>query len=262
MESPSVVAKKTRKNKPTKTKPPAKKTTSSKRKTNNSKTKKSKTKKSKTKKSKLKTTSKTKNAAVTPVLPAELPLILDPDNDTGLLEFFRLFGTVVDQKRSYRIVNDRGEIQEISKAPNKGLSRLVASLVTHFSIYCPFSQNHSSSNIFSRCKISDLDGLWHSVSRRDHTIGLITKLHEQHPFLSDGEDALTFSKSYKFGQGHQHYRSRFLMPKDNPTGWWSDGHKFDGKNCFGLHESFKPFFDLLGVPLSVHDKEVSDDDEE
>jgi hypothetical protein len=232
----------------TKAKAPMKKTTRTKSKTKNPKTKNPKTK-----------TKKTKKATVV-AQPAELPLVLDPDDDHGLLQFFRLFGTVVDQKRSYRIVDDSGQTQLISKAPTKALSRLVASLVTHFSIYSPYSHNHSSNNIFSRCRLCDLDGLWHSVRRRDHTMALIGKLHKEHPFLSDGEDVLTFIKSYKFGQGHQHYRSRFILPKENPTGWWRNGHQFDGKHCYGLHESLKPFFDLLGVPLGVDANEESDEE--
>jgi hypothetical protein len=185
MESPPTGHSNKKRKEATKAKPPPKKKTSTKSKTtNNPKTK----------------TRKTKKATTVP----ELPLVLDPDNNPCLLQFFRLFGTVVDQKRSYRIMDDSGQTQLISKAPTKALLRLVASLVTHFSIYSPYSHNHSSNNIFSRCRLCDLDGLWHSVRRRDHTMALIGKLHKEHPFLSDGEDVLTFIKSYKFGQGHQH----------------------------------------------------------
>jgi hypothetical protein len=212
---------------------------------------KKKTKKAKPKKSK----TKTKNAVVTvagmpPAILPGLPLILDPDNDDKLLDFFRLFGAILDRKRSYRIVNDRGESELISKTAPKSLSKFVASLIVHYSIYCPFQKN-SSSNIFSRCKLSDFDGLWHQVSRRDHTVALIHNLQKIHPFMDEDQDAMTFIKSYKFGQSHQHYRAKFLLPKGNPTRWWKDGHQFDGRNCYGLHEDFKPFFDLLGVPFSV-----------
>jgi hypothetical protein len=77
----------------------------------------------------------------------------------------------------------------------------------------------------------------------------VKALNNAHPFLGSNESATSFVEVFNFGGAHQYYRHRFSMPKDEPTKWWRDGHQFKTTECFGLHESFKPFLKLLNFPL-------------
>jgi hypothetical protein len=63
---------------------------------------------------------------------AELPKVLNPNDEGMLLKFFKLFGVVAFQKTTISIVTMKGTRVSVSKVPSTQLIHLVASLVVHF----------------------------------------------------------------------------------------------------------------------------------
>ena len=119
---------------------------------------------------------------------------------------------------------------------------------TNIAVYSAYAY-YKGQVVLPRACLAQFPALWHPL-HRNKIIAFLNHLNAANSFLEEHETAQTFILTYKFGQSLQHYRHRFLLPKNNPIRWWDDGYHFTEQNCYGLHESFKPFFKVLCVALS------------
>jgi hypothetical protein len=70
---------------------------------------------------------------------------------------------------------------------------------------------------------------------------LLQKLRFILPFLSPGESPRSFIETFNFGMA----LVLNFCQKVKKVGWWKEKNIFNESKVLGVHEDFKPFFDLL-----------------
>lgn len=173
-----------------------------------------------------------------PPLPESPP---HPDDEFQLLAIFANFNKVWMSSRMCYVTTEEGhEIEKILR-PRFEILRLYAGCILYFSRMAELTLK-SRKRFQQMLPFADTTPgpVSDATSRKGISVELLKKLFYFSPFLSHGESPEAYIETFNFGMALINLRQK--IKKD---GWWRSKHIFHGTQVLGVHEDFKPFFDLL-----------------